>query len=281
MEQKQVMERKTPSKELYLISCGYEKCQPGQFYGPGIRRYYVIHFVLSGQGHYYMGDRHFLLSENQCFLIPPDLVTLYRAEASSPWEYVWVCFHGGTVPILMEHCLLTKDSPTLQISDIYKYKYLILEMMEYAEVTPANDCYIQSLLYRLVAMLEEQAGTSYSDFESNDNLYIAQAIDYIQNCPYLDITVGDVAKHLHISRSYLFELFKRHLDNSPQTFLTSAKIANARELLSGTDISVANIATSSGYKNAFSFSRAFKKQTGMTPSEYREKHSHNEQLLDN
>lgn len=46
MEDKQVMNRKTSSKELHLISCGWEKCTPDQSYGPGVRRYYTVHFVL-------------------------------------------------------------------------------------------------------------------------------------------------------------------------------------------------------------------------------------------
>ena len=53
MENKQVLNRQTSSKELHLISCGWEKCTPEQSYGPGVRRYYTIHFVLSGQGYFY------------------------------------------------------------------------------------------------------------------------------------------------------------------------------------------------------------------------------------
>ena len=49
MKNKQVMNRQTSSKELHLISCGWEKCTPEQSYGPGVRRYYTIHFVLSGR----------------------------------------------------------------------------------------------------------------------------------------------------------------------------------------------------------------------------------------
>ena len=58
------------------------------------------------------------------------------------------------------------------------------------------------------------------------------------------------------------------------------KSANARELLTITDIPVSNVAFSCGYQNPFAFSRAFKKETGMTPREYREKYHHAEDLLD-
>ena len=76
------------------------------------------------------------------------------------------------------------------------------------------------------------------------------------------------------------DFFKKHLGTTPQAFLTSAKIINARELLTITDIPVSSVAISCGYQNPFAFSRAFKKETGMTPREYREKYHHAEDLLD-
>ena len=78
MKNKQVMNRQTSSKELHLISCGWEKCTPEQSYGPGIRRYYTIHFVLSGQGYFYMNNRKYTLKAGQCFFIPPMTSSLYK-----------------------------------------------------------------------------------------------------------------------------------------------------------------------------------------------------------
>ena len=108
--------------------------------------------------------------------------------------------------------------------------------MTHPQLTPSNEAYIQSSLYRIIAMLEEEFHASYTTMEANDNFYITQAVDYIKKSPFLDITV--------------------------------------------TDIPIANIATSCGYQNPFAFSRAFKKETGMTPREYREKYHHAEDLLD-
>lgn len=94
MEDKQVMNRKTSSKELHLISCGWEKCTPDQSYGPGVRRYYTVHFVLKGQGYFYINNRKYTLKAGQCFFIPPVVSTLYKAEPSDPWTYTWICFNG-------------------------------------------------------------------------------------------------------------------------------------------------------------------------------------------
>lgn len=149
MKNKQVMNRQTSSKELHLISCGWEKCTPEQSYGPGVRRYYTIHFVLSGQGYFYMNNRKYTLKAGQCFFIPPMTSSLYKAEPSDPWTYIWICFNGENAPILCEHCHLTEETPVQQLNSVLPYQETILEMMTHPQLTPSSEAYIQSGLYRI------------------------------------------------------------------------------------------------------------------------------------
>jgi len=279
MEDKQVMEYRTSSKELHLIGCGYEKCTSEHSYGPTVRRYYTLHFILSGQGHFYIHNKHYIIHENQYFLVPPDVLSFYKADMETPWSYVWICFNGDLVPIMLEHCHTNETSPIQNFPYVNDVRDIIFQMMKYPELTPANECYIQSGLYAVFAKMQEAAKSSYNDIESNDNIYITQAMDYILSNSTPDITVMDVANYLHISRSYLFALFKKHLNTSPQRFLTMSRITNARELLSRTDIPVAIIANSCGYQNPFAFSRAFKKEMGMTPTEYRQEYRKIEEII--
>lgn len=278
-EDKQVMEHKTSSKELHLIACGHEKCSPEHSYGPTVRRYYTLHFILSGQGHFYIHNKHYVVNENQYFLIPPDVLTFYKADIQKPWTYVWLSFHGSLAPAMVEHCHISEQSPVRPFPHGKDIKDIVFQMMKYPELTPANECHIQSGLYAVFAKLQESVKSSYSDIESNDNLYITQAMDYILGNSVSDITVTDVADYLHISRSYLFALFKKHLNTSPQKFLTMSRITNARELLARTELPVAAIAASCGYDNPFAFSRAFKKETGMTPTQYRLEYREIEEII--
>ena len=75
-----------------------------------------------------------------------------------------------------------------------------------------------------------------------------------------------ISLDISISAEVIYNaLFKQELNTSPQQFLTNAKIANARELLSKTKIPIYSVALSCGYKNAFAFSRAFKQVTNISP----------------
>ena len=85
------------------------------------------------------------------------------------------------------------------------------------------------------------------------------------------ITVADVAGYVALNRSYLFTLFRRVLGVSPQECLTQFRLTWAREQLTLTDASVANIALSCGYQDPQVFSKAFKRLFGVTPVKYRKR----------
>lgn len=269
MEKKQVMLHQTTSEELHLVSCRYEECSRQQSYGPIICHYYILHFVLHGQGHFYNDKTHYVINQNQYFLITPDTLVFYRAETTNPWTYTWICFNGSLAPHMLRRCHISQDSPVQPYSTPEDIREIIAGMMKYSEKTPANECHIQSGLYAIFAKLCEASRATYSALEYNDNFYVSQATSYILSNSNRDISVAYIADYLHISRSYLFTLFKKHLNTSPQRFLAMARIRNACELLSNTDLPVARIAGSCGYQNPFAFSRAFKKEIGTTPSEYR------------
>lgn len=265
-----IMEYKTSSKDLYLVSCGWEKCGATHSYGPAVRNYYMLHFILKGQGHYYLNNKHYKLNENQCFLTEPGTVTLYKAEPTNPWTYTWICFNGDYVSHLLKQSNLNTDNPIINLSCNQIIYEIIKEMLSYHQLTPANECYLQSKLYLIFAKLHEALQSVYNKIELNNSFYVTKAIEYIEKNTFTNLSVNDIARYLNISRSHLYALFKQELNTSPQQFLTNAKIANARELLSKTKIPIYSVALSCGYKNAFAFSRAFKQVTNISPREYRQ-----------
>ena len=75
-----------------------------------------------------------------------------------------------------------------------------------------------------------------------------------------------------ISRSHLFRSFQNYVRKSPKEYLSEYRIKQACHLLKETTLSVSAIAYSVGFANNLYFSKAFKKQKGIGPSEYRKKH---------
>lgn len=97
-------------------------------------------------------------------------------------------------------------------------------------------------------------------------------IDYIERNLKKGISLEDVANHVNISTYYLSKIFKKEMGVNFITYVTDRKMDMAKEMLVNTDIPVLNIALDLAYNEANYFSKAFKKKTGLTPSEYREKY---------
>lgn len=80
----------------------------------------------------------------------------------------------------------------------------------------------------------------------------------------------DVAKRVNLSRSYFYQCFKEIVGYSFNEYLRKVRIDKAREYLEQTSRPIVWIAKQTGYEDEKYFSRTFREQTGMLPSEYRQ-----------
>ena len=83
------------------------------------------------------------------------------------------------------------------------------------------------------------------------------------------LSVQSIAADLSISASYLSKLVKRHLDQSVVDYLVDYRMERAKELLATSDLMMYEIAEATGYPDAQYFSTIFKRQIGLTPTEFR------------
>jgi two-component system, response regulator YesN len=98
-------------------------------------------------------------------------------------------------------------------------------------------------------------------------------IDYVQyyiekNCDK-KVELEDIAALLGYSPKYMSRLFKQKTGINFNKYKTKIKMEQAKHYLENTDKQIKNIAFKIGYENSESFVRTFKKQNGLTPTEYR------------
>ena len=99
---------------------------------------------------------------------------------------------------------------------------------------------------------------------------MARVRKYLQhNYMLCDISLDSISAILNINASYFSSLFKRSMGINFVDYLTELRMNAARELLLDPLRSTAEVAGLVGYENANYFTRAFKKKTGMTPTEFR------------
>ena len=117
---------------------------------------------------------------------------------------------------------------------------------------------------------EEEAEDSPEEGENSQTaLVMAHVRRYLEDNYMFDLSLDSVGEILHISPAYLSAQFKKYQKMNFLDCLTELRINAAKELLADPFRSSAEVASMVGYEDASYFARAFKKRTGMTPTQYR------------
>ena len=104
---------------------------------------------------------------------------------------------------------------------------------------------------------------------SQTAMVMTQVRRYLEDNYMFDLSLDSVGEILHISPAYLSAQFKKYQKMNFLDCLTELRINAAKELLADPFRSSAEVASMVGYEDASYFARAFKKRTGMTPTQYR------------
>ncbi len=257
--------------DLHLCFCGYAKCKPLHSFGPAVRPNYILHYILEGRGRYYVDDTHYDLQAGQGFLIEPEIQTFYQAAREEPWSYLWVGFDGSHAGDYLKDLGLNSHQLIFQCIHGEELKQLVINMLKHNTSSTTNQFLLEGLLYSFFSVLAQDLDVISSPEESDDNLYIRSAIEFIHNHYSCNIKVSDIADYVCIDRSYLYKLFRQNLNLSPQDYLSNYRITRAAELLSITDLPIGGVALSCGYRDPLVFGKAFKAKRGITPTQYRKK----------
>jgi LacI family transcriptional regulator len=112
-----------------------------------------------------------------------------------------------------------------------------------------------------------------SDVIAIEDRQIALAMQFIRERACDGISVRDVVNHVPLSRSGLERRMQAALGRSPNEEINRVRIERVRELLVETDLKLGAIALRAGFRGPQYLVASFKKRTGMTPGDYRRRHS--------
>ncbi|WP_408892008.1 response regulator [Paenibacillus taichungensis] len=129
---------------------------------------------------------------------------------------------------------------------------------------------MKDAVYHLYRAADELVHFKQSNEEERANLVTQTICSYIKNNLEKDLSLVRLAELNHFNPSYLSRFFKQETGINLSEFIDDCRIRRAKELLGNTDLMVREVALQVGYEAAHSFTRLFKKLTGMTPQEYRE-----------
>ena len=251
---------------LVVYNIGFQKCPPGYGWGPGVRDHFLLHYIVSGSGIYQTGGRTYSLSAGEAFLAYPDTEIYYCADKTDPWEYYWVGFSGVAAPLLMAQTPFSRSNPAVKLSNGEILRRGLLDIYK-ARGSDYPDA-VRMAGYLQAALAVTMKGSTENS-EQNVADYAGRGAAFLQQNYSASIGVEDAANHVGVSRSHLYRAFQNEFGCSPSEYLTQYRMQRAIQLLCHSDLSINAVAASVGYEDPLYFSRAFKRETGSSPTQYR------------
>lgn len=221
---------------------------------PTVLPFNELIIVLSGSLHYTIDNVDLILSDGEMAYIPAGHIRA-RQASSTLTDYVSIDFlHDeplpffGKLPFTVNSCILQLITSADILWDTFYSPPLTL-------IEPIASCLLKTLQYTVSF---KKKSTIVKKMEH----YLIKNI----NKPF---RIKDLADNVFLSVSHCSALFKREIGMSPQSYYNNLRLQTAKQLLSSNKLSVTEVAEHLCYYDYNHFSRVFKQQFGLTPSQFK------------
>lgn len=150
----------------------------------------------------------------------------------------------------------------------YCREALRLQITDYI-LKPVNYEEFGTCIDNLKISLFEQRVSAEDSPEKQEERTISGITRYLQEHLAEEMSLSVLAEEFHLNPQYISQLFKNEIGVNFLSYLTNIRMEKAKKLLLSTSLSVAEVAEQSGYGDYRVFTKVFKKNEGITPSQYR------------
>ncbi len=191
---------------------------------------------------------------------------------SDPLSLYYVVIQNFSVAGMAENRLIPDGvSPVLSSRDDYQELKQLFEIIlrecELQEMgyDVLTNSLVHGILVKVLRLINDQFQLLRN---SKEHPLERQIMDYIANHYMNNLSLKDLSQRFHISQYYLEHIFKEYTGEAPINYLIRCRLEMAKKLLLTTGNSVTAISQMTGYETVSYFCVAFKKSTGMTPTQY-------------
>lgn len=258
------------SNDFFEVNlCGVTPANPDYYLIRVNNNVSVFEYVLSGKGHIETGGRSYNVSAGDFYLLKSGFTGQYYADTEEPYRKIWVNTYGSLMDKQFKIYGIDDSVTVFHCADSRIKDCLTSVITTMASRTDSDDL---SELYRqcsikLIEILSLINGIGLSQ-KSIDNTTVCEKIRrYIEMNLSSDITLGGIAELFYMHEATLIRVFRRELGVTPMKYLASQRIRVAKSMLSE-GFRCKDIASFLRYKDLAYFSHCFKREVGMSPTEY-------------
>ena len=259
--------------------------------GDGDRMHWHDHFeialVLEGRGAFMFGRRALLAEAGDIFFVDNSQPHVALADPGESLRLLLVLFRpeliaapgcreldlGYLVPFRVDERVA---SPRVRAATPLAAEVapVLRELREIWERHDPAERHLADATLRLALALVARrpgarAGAGAARAAADRREQIRPVLAYVDGHCQESITLDDVAELVHVSPSRVRHVFKDVTGVSFKEYVTQVRVAEAKRLLLGTDLSVAEIARAVSYTNIHQFYKVFYRSCAMSPGEYR------------
>lgn len=247
---------------LNIVDAGFHETPSMHVYGPAVRDYYLIHMVERGTGRFMVGDNTYQVGTGSAFVIYPDEVTTYSSDKDDPWSYFWLGIKGQGADVFFKQTITKRINVfPFDSSVLGDYRKLITGK----EVDLNNFSLISLSLRVMNEMLKSTSGVAMIKKSA-----VEKALAFIHANYFRPFSVSDLADIVSLTRSHFTTQFTESEGYSPYEYILNYRLNKAAELLkSNQNITVEEVAYSTGFSYVQRFSEMFKKRFLVSPLKYR------------
>lgn len=237
--------------------------------------FHELHLQLTGSTEWETADGALTVERNMLVGIAPHIRHKMRPLGPRAHHFIYCSLDIATVlrrfNLPGDHPFFTRPSFLIQNAEELVAPFTTLSREIRQRRTSRREL-IELCIGSIALMLHRVATTEGEEEppdEPFDPLLIARMKRFIGEHLNERVSIEQLAQHLNVSRSTLFEVTRRELGKSPAAYQMECRMEVARKMLQTAGLPLTQIAHELGFNSSQHFSTAFRKLFGQTPSQYR------------
>ena len=266
---------KDKSKPLIVGSCGtYHLYTRPKLptYRPRGRVDFQLLYIASGIAHFYFdhNETDTIVPAGHMVLYRPREPQRYVYYGNDQTEVYWVHFTGSSVKKILQGYGITNEMRVLPTGTSLDYARIFKQMIHELQRCQTHYPEVLTLLLRqLFILIHRQLTKEHTRKNDYLDAEMSLAMQFFNDNYNTEVNIEEYASARGMSVSWFIRSFKQYTHTTPMQYIVSRRITNAQMLLETTNYNITEIGQIVGYDNPLYFSLIFRKQKGMSPSDYR------------